>query len=111
MASGPTKTSHFMVPTITKEALIGRAPMEKIPTLPFIKKKVSKDHQKNLAVASCIQSLLIKDTIEGVDKVSGLLQQSVLISKASTEMKAGHRTKQVNTFLKVEKFKWKHQCP
>ena len=88
--------------------------------LPFIKKtKISQtapDQDLSIrgpskALASCIQSLLIKHTIQRVDKeISlGFYNCLFLVPKPQQKQRPVIELGRLNTFLKVEKFKMKTQ--
>ena len=57
-------------------------------------------HQKDQALATCIQSLLSKNAIKGVENVKSLVLQSPVSSiQASPKVEAGHRPKQAQHFF------------
>ena len=68
-----------------------------------------KDHQKDLALASCIKSLLSKNTIERVENVKSLWFYSFLflVPKPHQRWRPMIDVSRLNTFLLVKKFKIK----
>ena len=66
-----------------------------------------KDHQKDLALAACIQSLLPKNTIERVENIKSLGFYSCLflVPKLHQRWKPVIDLSRLNTFLLVERFK------
>ena len=66
-----------------------------------------KDQQKDLAWALCIQSLLSKNAIQTVEKVTSLGFYSCLflVSKPQQKLRPVINLSRLNPFLKVDKFK------
>ena len=68
---------------------------------------------KDLALASCIQSLLSKNAIERVEKVKslGFYNRLFLVHKPHQRWRPVIDLSRLNTFLLEERFKWKEQSP
>ena len=98
-------TNGYVLPFISKPSLV---------RFPLIQSEY-KALQKDQALATCIQSLLSKNTIERVENVKslGVLQSPVSSPQASPKVEASNRLKlnsnRLNTFLHVEKFKMETQ--
>ena len=72
-----------------------------------------KARQKDQALATCIQSLLSKNAIERVENVKslGFYSRLFLVPKPHQRWRSVIDLSRLNTFLNVEKFKWKLQSP
>ena len=89
-------TNGYVLPFLSKPNLV---------RFPLILSEY-KAHQKDQALATCIQSVLSKNAIERVKNVkSRVLQSPVPSTQASPKVEASHRPKQAQHFLHVEKFK------
>ena len=90
-------TNAYVLPFISKLKL-ARAPMIQ---------SLYKAHQKDLALASCIQSLLSKNTIERVENVKSLGFYSLLflVPKPHQWWRSVIGLGRLNTFLLIERFK------
>ena len=90
-------TNGYILPLITKP---------KLATVTLIYSGY-KAHQKDLALASCIQSLLSKNTIERVENVKslGFCSHLFLVPKPYQRWRPVIDLSRVNTFLLVERFK------
>ena len=96
-------TNGYVLPFISKPNLV-RAPLIH---------SVYKALQKHQALAACIQSLLSKNAIERVENVKSLRFYSrlFLVPKPCQRWRPVIDLSRLNTFLLVERFKWKHQSP
>ena len=90
-------TNGYVLPFLSKPNLV---------RFPLILSEY-KTHQKNQALATCIQSLLSKNAIERVENVKslGFYNRLFLVPKPHQRWRPVIDLSRLNTFLHVEKFK------
>ena len=90
-------TNGYVLPFLSKPSLI---------RFPLIQSKYMA-HQKDQALATCIQSLLSKNTIDRVENVKslGFYSHLILVPKSHQRWRPVIDLSRLNTFLQVEKFK------
>ena len=90
-------TNGYVLPFLSKPNLV---------RFPLILSEY-KAHQKDQALASCIQSLLLKNAIERVENVKslGFYSRLFLVPKPHQRWRPVINLSKLNTFLHVEKFK------
>ena len=100
------KCSNNMLNIITCGYVLPLIIKPKLDRLPLILSGY-KAHQKNLAPASCIQSLLSKNTIVRVENTQslGFYSPLFLVPKPHEKWRPVIDLSKLNTFLLVEKFK------
>ena len=79
---------------------------QKLARHPLIHKRC-KPHQKNIALASCIQSIMIKNAIERVENIKslGFYSHLFLVPKPHQRWQAFIDFNRLNSFLAIERFK------
>ena len=94
-------TNCFVLPFISKPNLV---------RVPLIQSGY-KAPQKEQALISCIQSLLSKNAIERLENVKslGFHSRLFLVPKSHQRWRPVIDLNRLNTFLLVERSKWKHQ--
>ena len=96
-------TNGYVLPFLSKPNLV---------RFPLILSEY-KARQKDQALATCIQSLLSKNAIERVENVKslGFYSRLFLVPKPHQRWRPVIDLSRLNTFLHVEKFKWKLPSP
>ena len=95
-------TNGYVLPFLSKPNLV---------RFPLILSEY-KVHQKDQALATCIQSLLSKNAIERVENVKslGFYSRLFLVPKPHQRWRPVIDLSRLNTFLHVEKFKMETVC-
>ena len=90
-------TNGYILPFISKPSLV---------RFPLIQSEY-KAHQKDQALATCIQSLMSKNAIERVENVKclGFYSRLFLVPNPHQRWRPGIDLSRLNTFIHVEKFK------